>query len=142
MSGEGWMMIGDSAGLVDPITGEGLYYALRSAELCAQALLAEDYAQYQRRLEGEIISELKLAARVSQRFYTGQIFGESVLEKMISLAQQSASVRELMSDLFAGIQGYRGLRTRLMGIAPGLILEGISGGLRFHRGPTEPSENP
>jgi flavin-dependent dehydrogenase len=31
--GDGWMMIGDSAGLVDPITGEGLYYALRSAEL-------------------------------------------------------------------------------------------------------------
>ena len=39
-------MIGDSAGLVDPITGEGLYYALRSAELCANALLAgrpDDY---------------------------------------------------------------------------------------------------
>ncbi|MBI3644592.1 MAG: FAD-dependent oxidoreductase, partial [Acidobacteriales bacterium] len=28
--GDGWAMIGDSAGLVDPITGEGLYYALRS----------------------------------------------------------------------------------------------------------------
>ena len=39
--GEGWAMIGDSAGLVDPITGEGLYYALRSAELCADALLVE-----------------------------------------------------------------------------------------------------
>jgi flavin-dependent dehydrogenase len=31
VSGDGWAMIGDSAGLVDPITGEGLYYALRSA---------------------------------------------------------------------------------------------------------------
>ena len=40
-------MIGDSAGLVDPITGEGLYYALRSAELCAEALLAEQPERYQ-----------------------------------------------------------------------------------------------
>ena len=36
--GEGWAMIGDNAGLVDPVTGEGLYYALRSAELCATAV--------------------------------------------------------------------------------------------------------
>jgi len=35
VSAEGWSMIGDSAGLVDPITGEGLYYALRSAN-CAR----------------------------------------------------------------------------------------------------------
>jgi flavin-dependent dehydrogenase len=140
--GEGWMMIGDSAGLVDPITGEGLYYALRSAELCAEALLAKDPARYQARLEEEVVSELKLAASVSQRFYTGQIFGESVLERMISLTQQSANIRDLMSDLFAGIQGYRGLRTRLMRIAPALMLEGVTGSLRFPGKPAVPINNP
>lgn len=140
--GEGWMMIGDSAGLVDPITGEGLYYALRSAELCAEALLAGDPARYQTQLEEEIVSELKLAARVSQRFYTGQILGESVLERMISLTQQSTSIRDLMSDLFAGIQGYRGLRTRLMRIAPALMLEGVSGALRFPGKAAVPAINP
>ena len=140
--GEGWMMIGDSAGLVDPITGEGLYYALRSAELCAEALLAEDPMRYQAQLEEEVVSELKLAARVSQRFYTGQIFGESVLERMISLTQQSASIRDLMSDLFAGIQGYRGLRTRLMRIAPALMLEGVTGSLKFPGKVAVPVNNP
>src|SRR5581483_7123068 len=30
VAGDGWMAVGDSAGLVDPITGEGLYYAMRS----------------------------------------------------------------------------------------------------------------
>src|SRR5580765_2460531 len=104
--GDGWMMIGDSAGLVDPITGEGLYYALRSAELCAEALLAGKPARYRAQLQKEILPELKLAARVSQRFYTGQIFGESVLERMVALTQQSDSIRNLMSDLFAGSQGY------------------------------------
>lgn len=139
--GEGWAMIGDSAGLVDPITGEGLYYALRSAELCTQALLCGKPAQYAVDLEEEILSELKLAARVSSRFYNGQVFGESVLERMISLTAQNENIRELMSDLFAGIQGYQGLRTRLLRILPGLMLEGLTGNLRLPEKPPDPIRN-
>ena len=139
--GEGWMMIGDSAGLVDPITGEGLYYALRSAELCAEALLAEHPEEYRARLDEEILPELKLAARISQRFYTGQIFGESVLERMISLTQQSESIRDLMSDLFTGIQGYRDLRSRLLRIVPSLMAEGLASSLRFPGKPAESIHN-
>jgi flavin-dependent dehydrogenase len=126
--GDGWAMIGDSAGLVDPITGEGLYYALRSAELCAEAILWGLPQAYSAALEEEVLPELKLAARVSQRFYSGKIFGDSVLEKMISLTAKSATFRGLMSDLFAGIQGYQDLRPRLMGILPSLMAEGL--GLR------------
>ena len=29
-TGDGWALIGDAAGFADPITGEGIYYALRS----------------------------------------------------------------------------------------------------------------
>jgi hypothetical protein len=72
---------------------------------------------------------LKLAAHVSQRFYSGQIFGDSVLERMVSLTAQSASFRDLMSDLFAGIQGYRDLRARLCRILPSVMAEGIAGTL-------------
>src|SRR6266446_1045051 len=139
--GDGWTIIGDSAGLVDPITGEGLYYALRSAELCAEALLAEHPEEYRARLDKEILPELKLAARISQRFYTGQIFGESVLERMISLTQQSESIRDLMSDLFAGIQGYRDLRSRLWRIVPSLMAEGLASSLRFPGKPAESIHN-
>ena len=127
--GDGWSMIGDSAGLVDPITGEGLYYALRSAELCAQALLAEQPARYASELEREVIPELHLAARVSRRFYSGEVFGESVLEKMIAFTQQSESFRNLMRDLFAGIQGYRDLRSRLYRTLPAMMAEGLAGTL-------------
>ncbi len=140
--GDGWTIIGDSAGLVDPITGEGLYYALRSAELCAEALLAEQPGQYRARLQEEILPELKLAARISQRFYTGQIFGESILERMVALTQQSESIRDLMSDLFAGSQGYRDLRSRLLHIVPGLMLESLTGNLRFQGKPVESLQSP
>ena len=129
--GTGWAMVGDSAGLVDPITGEGLYYALRSSELCAQAVLAERPADYKVQLEEEILPELRLAARVSQRFYSGQVFGESVVERMVSLTSQSESFRNLMSDLFAGIQGYRDLRSRLYRSLPSLMAEGLAGTLRL-----------
>jgi flavin-dependent dehydrogenase len=127
--GKDWAMIGDNAGLVDPITGEGLYYALRSAELCAGALLAGRPEDYRPLLEEEVLPELKLAARVSERFYRGQVFGDSVLEQMVSLTARSASFRDLMSDLFAGIQGYRDLRARLYRILPAVMAEGLAGTL-------------
>ncbi len=129
--GEGWATIGDSAGLVDPITGEGLYYALRSADLCAQALLAGQPEKYQAVLEEEVLPELRLAARVSQRFYRGEVFGESVAERMVTLAAQSENFRALISDLFAGIQGYHDLRARLYRILPSLMAEGLAGALRL-----------
>jgi flavin-dependent dehydrogenase len=131
VSGEGWAVVGDSAGLVDPITGEGLYYALRSAEMCAQAFLAQRPAEYKAQLEEEILPELRLAARVSRRFYGGQVFGESILEWMVSLTLQSENFRNLMSDLFAGIQGYRDLRSRLYRSLPSLMAEGLAGTLRL-----------
>jgi flavin-dependent dehydrogenase len=129
--GKDWAMIGDSAGLVDPITGDGLYYALRSAELCAGALLAGRPEDYRELLQEEVLSELKLAARVSERFYRGQVFGDSVLEQTVSLTARSASFRDLMSDLFAGIQGYQNLRDRLYRILPSVMAEGLAGTLRL-----------
>jgi flavin-dependent dehydrogenase len=123
--GDGWAMIGDSAGLVDPITGEGLYYALRSAELCAHALLAGRPDEYRVSLHDEVLAELKLAARVSHRFYNGEIFGDTVLERMVALTVESASFRDLMSDLFAGIQGYRDLRARLYRMLPSVMAQGL-----------------
>jgi len=124
--GEGWSTIGDSAGLVDPITGEGLYYALRSAELCAQALLEGQPDGYRSLLAEEVLPELRLAAKVSRRFYRGEIFGDSVLEKIVALTAQSATFRELMSDLFAGIQSYGDLRARMYRILPAVMAEGLA----------------
>ena len=37
-AGDRWMLLGDAAGLVDPITREGIFFALRSGSLAAAAL--------------------------------------------------------------------------------------------------------
>jgi len=41
-AGPGWLLIGDAAGFVDPFTGEGIYRALRSARIAADALAVGD----------------------------------------------------------------------------------------------------
>lgn len=45
-SGENWLLIGDAAGQVNPITGEGIIYALLSAELAVQAISVQQLSQY------------------------------------------------------------------------------------------------
>lgn len=37
-AGDGWLLVGDAAGFLDPFTGEGLHRALRSAELATDAI--------------------------------------------------------------------------------------------------------
>ncbi|HEY0384398.1 MAG TPA: geranylgeranyl reductase family protein, partial [Pyrinomonadaceae bacterium] len=45
--GRGWALLGDAAGFADPVTGEGIYYALRSAELFSSAYLAGSAEEYE-----------------------------------------------------------------------------------------------
>jgi flavin-dependent dehydrogenase len=46
-AGPGWALLGDAAGHVHPITGEGIAYALWSAELLAEALRRGDPQIYE-----------------------------------------------------------------------------------------------
>jgi flavin-dependent dehydrogenase len=97
---------------VDPITGEGLYYALRSAELLARALIAGTSEIYERNVRHELLPELETAARFAQAFYNGHFLGGKVLDRMVQFTAASCGVRQLMCDVFSGAQGYIGLRRR------------------------------
>ena len=115
VSGEGWMAVGDAAGLVDPITGEGLYYALRSADLAAQAILAESPNSYPASLQQDISDDLEFASRLASHFYHGRFLGGPVASRMVQFTRLSPTFRSLMQDLFAGTQPYLGLRERVFG---------------------------
>jgi flavin-dependent dehydrogenase len=45
-SSNNWMLIGDAAGHVDPISGGGIFYALWGARLAAQAIVNNDPASF------------------------------------------------------------------------------------------------
>lgn len=126
VAGEGWAMIGDAAGFVDAITGEGLYYAMRSAELLAEALLANVPAEYSARAKNDFIPELEHAAQIADRFYAGEWMRDSVIERMILLTQRSPRFRDVMRDLFAGSQGYSDLRERLYQSLPRIAAEALA----------------
>jgi flavin-dependent dehydrogenase len=124
-SGDGWAMIGDAAGFVDGITGEGLYYALRSAELLSGALLAGAPETYPVSVKQDFLPELERASRIADRFYSGDWLGGSVLERMVQLTARSPRFRELMRDLFAGTQEYSDLRNRVRRNLPTIALEAL-----------------
>src|SRR6266568_163559 len=105
-SGDGWAMIGDAAGFVDSITGEGLYYALRSADLLASAQLRNAPESYPFLVKRDFLPELEHAARIADRFYSGNWIGGPVVERMVQLSSRSLQFRDLMRDLFAGTQEY------------------------------------
>ena len=133
-SGEGWAMIGDAAGFVDAITGEGLYYALRSAELAAEALAADQPQTYAALVKGDFLPELEHAAQIRDRFYSGSWMGAPVIERMIQLTSRSPQFRALMRDLFSGSQEYSNLRERLYRSLPRIAAEALASTLWNRKG--------
>ena len=111
-AGEDWALLGDAAGFADPVTGEGIYYALRSAELFAEAFLRGDVASYERAWRADFGRELRRAARMRRRFY-GSFYGGPFTDRMILLARSHPGIRRTLRELVGGEQGYLGLKRTL-----------------------------
>jgi geranylgeranyl reductase family protein len=110
--GENWALLGDAAGFADPVTGEGIYYALRSAELFAEAYLSGrplDYEQFWRQDFGK---ELQRASQMRRRFY-GNFWGAPFTDRMIEFARGHRGIRKILGELVAGDQGYTDLKKKL-----------------------------
>jgi len=123
LAGEGWALAGDSAGLVDPLTGEGIYYAMRSGELLAECLLEDSPASYPLRVWREFAADLAHGARLGALFYRGDILGSSLSTRMVEFCGRSGVVMNLLQDLTEGTQSYATLLTRLDGGLAASLLE-------------------
>jgi flavin-dependent dehydrogenase len=106
-------LLGDAAGFADPVTGEGIYYALRSAELLAQARLSGDLRSYEQLWRADFGAELRRAAQMRRRFY-GNFWGAPFTERMIEFARGHRGVKRVLGDLVAGEQGYTDLKKKLV----------------------------
>jgi flavin-dependent dehydrogenase len=111
--GRNWAMAGDAAACVDPITGEGLFYALRSGDLLAHALIAGQPDAYPARLRAEVSADLEFAARIARKVFCGRFLGGAVTTRMVQLLNHSATFRDLIRDVFSGAQDYRSLKRRM-----------------------------
>jgi geranylgeranyl reductase family protein len=138
VAGEGWMAVGDAAGLVDPVTGEGLYYAIRSADLAARALLsevgepAEKAGHYRQALRRDFAADLEFGSRLAKRVFLGRFLFGSVPSRMVQFTRRSPRFSAIIQDLFAGKQPYMGLKRRLLQNLNGSLYD-VSMSLGFSR---------
>ncbi len=131
--GKHWALVGDAAAWVDPLTGEGLFYAMRSGELLGKSLAEGRPETYPERVRAAFSTDLEFAARIVQRFYRGTFLGGAVTTRMIQFMRRSATFRQLMADLFSGAQDYRGLKRRLWGQLGLTLNEILASLLRLER---------
>jgi flavin-dependent dehydrogenase len=110
--GEHWALLGDAAGFADPVTGEGIYYALRSAELFADAYLAGTPLQYEQLWRRDFGHELQRASQMRRKFY-GNFWGAPFTERMIKFARGHRGIRKVLGELVVGDQGYTDLKRKL-----------------------------
>lgn len=119
LAGDGWIAVGDAGGLVDPITGEGLYYAIRSGDLASQTLLAGNepahHAEtYRQAIARDFGHDLTYGAGLAKRLFCGAILFGAVPTRMVDFMKRSPKFCEIMQDLFAGTQPYLELKNRLV----------------------------
>ena len=107
--GDDWALLGDAAGFADPVTGEGIYYALRSAQIFAECYLSGSLTDYEMRWRTDFGAELRRASQMRRRFY-GNFWGAPFTERMIEFARGHKGVKRVLGELVAGEQGYVDLK--------------------------------
>ena len=98
-AGPGWLLIGDAAGFIDPFTGEGIYRALRSARLAAEALAGPDVSVADRYLAA------RRAAFASKDALTWLIQGMLAVPPLLSYAVRRLERRPRLADVLGGALG-------------------------------------
>jgi geranylgeranyl reductase family protein len=103
--GNGFLLLGDAAGLIDPFTGEGignaLYSGRQAARVAKEAIAAGNFTakflkRYDERLWKEIGPELQISSRLQK---IGQM--RFLLSFVINKAARNEHVREIISGMIA-----------------------------------------
>ena len=139
--GKNWALVGDAAAWVDPLTGEGLFYAIRSGELLGRSLAQGCPEKYPAWIKAAFSSELEFAARIVRRFYRGSFLGSAVTTRMVQFIRRNPVFRQLIADLFSGTQDYTSLKRRLWGHLGVTISDFVASVLNLERHASVPAGN-
>ena len=96
-----WALIGDAASFVEPISGEGIYYAIYSAEILARCILENKLSFYQQLCMKHFGKNLFKASQTFEYFYQAEL-----IETMIALAEKSKPIRKMLSEMVDGNLNY------------------------------------
>jgi len=94
----GVILTGDAGNLVDPFFGEGIYYAVRSAQLASSVICdsirngSNDLSRYDKLLSNEFYPEFRAAQKVSQFVYACPRVWFDILSERTELAEKYYNV--------------------------------------------------
>ena len=124
IAGDRWALVGDAAGLTDPITGEGIYFAFRSAEILAETF--DRPGEYSKAVWQHVGHDLARASKMYRKFYTGQFLGADFRQRAIQIARRSRTMRQIMESFIEGNQPYQGLKKKLFFSGPAMAWDVVS----------------
>lgn len=112
------MLIGDAGGFVNGFSAEGIYYAMVSGHLAADAALRQEPGSFERAWRREIGAELRDSVRV-QRFL---FENTSRIDGMVRGARRHSRLSQMVVEHAMGRIGYGRLRARFLGRFPVVAL--------------------
>jgi flavin-dependent dehydrogenase len=68
-AGNNWILVGDAAGHADPLTGEGILYALWSGKLAAEAIVKNELSHYDKLWKEQYGKKLKERCKRKEIYY-------------------------------------------------------------------------
>jgi geranylgeranyl reductase family protein len=125
------LLVGDAAGLVDPFTAEGIYYAIRSGQIATEEVskalqgkdswsdLATGLSSYSRRINSEINSDFRYAWLITQIFYRIPHFAYRVFV-------QSGTLQSALNAVTDGVSTYRTMMRSQLKHLPRAVLRAAS----------------
>jgi geranylgeranyl reductase family len=122
------LLVGDAGHLVDPLFGEGIYYAVRSGQLAARAILANVHdhrlslAAYDAALEQDIVPDFRVTARIARVIYTFPRLGFKLLRRYQDVVQ---SYYEVLQGRTTAEQFLVNTKRRLKSSVNDLLLEAL-----------------
>jgi len=120
------LLVGDAAGLVDPLTGEGIRLAIWSGQLAAEALLSGRPRRYSGMIRRRIGISHALGMGLAALFYRHP-------RASFALGVRNPFATRAFVDLLSGRGGYGRLIARLLGTLPPFMLCEAAAGLAGHR---------
>jgi geranylgeranyl reductase family protein len=123
------LLVGDAGHLVDPLFGEGIYYAIRSGQLAAESILNQvnnrrcSLADYDVAVRREIYEEFRVAARMASILYSYPRFCHRLMPRYQHIVM-------LYYDVLRGRETYQTFYARAKSLAKSsfkeLLFEAVS----------------